>query len=419
MPSVPRARVKRTLQRPTDPRSGVTTKRGPKQANSSANALSFLGGLSAEQFLSRHWQKQPLLVRGAVRNYTSPVSPEELAGLACEREVESRVVVFDGTTWELEQGPFKARSFPKRGAKNWTLLVQDLDEHVPEVGKLLSHLNFLPRFRVDDIMASFAAPGGSVGPHYDEYDVFLLQVEGSRRWQVTSAFDRTALRTDSQLKILEHFVPDQEWVLEPGDLLYLPPHVAHFGVATTPCMTFSLGCRAPSQADLVAHMAGMFLSELDEGRRYTDHDLQLDEHASMISPRAIGRVCALLNEVWQVTPDLAARCLGAVSTTPKLLFRQDDEPAAWSERDLSRVLTSKRPLFRRKGSRWSWHQGVQLYLFVDGREYTLAASTATAANLAYLCDNRKLDWSWRNTLDDGSCALVEELVRRGQLSANE
>lgn len=399
MPKAPRAR----------------TSRSPETASSA-----FLGGLTAQRFLSEYWQKQPLVVRGALPHYNPPVSPEELAGLACEKEVESRVVVFDGTTWHLEQGPFKARSFPKRGTKDWTLLVQDLDEHVPAVGELWSHLSFLPRFRVDDVMASFATPGGSVGPHYDEYDVFLLQVQGKRRWQISAQFDRDALRTDSSLKILSEFEPEQEWVLEPGDLLYLPPHVAHYGVAQTPCMTFSLGCRAPSHSDLVAQMAGMLLSELDEGRRYTDKDLLPTEHASVISPQAAQRVMGVLNEVWQVTPDLAARCLGSVSTQPKLLFRQDDDAHVLSDVQVRRVMNTKRRLFRRKGSRWAWYQGTRAFLFVDGREYDLGkASKATAECLSFLCDHREVPFEWRRALGDEYQGLVAELVRRGQLQPNE
>lgn len=383
-------------------------------------ASTFLGGLTTQRFLAEYWQKKPLLVRGAVPDYESPVSAEELAGLACEGEVESRVVVFDGTTWQLEQGPFKARTFPKRGTTNWTLLVQDLDEHVPEVGKLMSHLSFLPHFRLDDVMASFATPGGSVGPHYDEYDVFLLQVQGKRRWQITERFDRDELRADSRLKILEHFVPDQEWVLEPGDMLYLPPHVAHFGVAQTPCMTFSLGCRAPSLADLGAQMAGMLLSELDERQRYTDRNLEPAEHAASISQQAASRVSTLLNQMWQVTPELAARCLGSVATVPKLLFRQDDSSETPSDANVRRLLQSKRPLYRRKGSRWSWYQGAEAYLFVDGREYQLSPpGTSTSACLAFLCGNRKLPFEWRCALAPHEQDLVAELVRRGQLLRDE
>lgn len=371
----------------------------------------FLGGLTPAQFLSRHWQKQPLFVRGALPQYVSPVSAEELAGLACEAEVESRIVTFDGTTWHLENGPFAAKSFPKRGKRDWTLLVQDLDEHLPSVGELLTHLDFLPSWRVDDVMASFAVPGGSVGPHFDEYDVFLLQVSGKRRWQITTDYSRNDLRTDSNLRLLEHLVPQQEWVAEPGDLLYLPPHVAHFGVAETNCITFSLGCRAPSRADLVAQMAGMFLSQLDDAQRYSDPDLGPKEAAVGLSPSAVERTRAIIDQVWQVTPDLAARCLGSVATMPKLLFRRD--PEAIADKDVARRVAGKRGLYRRKGSRWTWHSGASAYLFVDGREYTIGLRHKSL--LKTLCAERHLDPEWISRLTEAPSALLRELVRDGHL----
>lgn len=373
----------------------------------------FLGGLTPAQFLDRHWQKEPLFVRQAVPSYTSPLAPEELAGLACEPEVESRIVTFDGQTWHLENGPFAPASFPKRGKKNWTLLVQDLDEHVPQVGELLSHLDFLPTWRVDDIMASFAVPGGSVGPHYDEYDVFLLQVSGKRRWQITTRYSRDDLRTDSSLRLLQHLEPEQEWVAEPGDLLYLPPHVAHFGVAETNCVTFSLGCRAPSHADLAAQMAGLLLSQLDEAKRYTDASLTTKEASQGISRDAVARTERLLNEVWQINPNLAARCLGAVATTPKLLFRQDIEPL--SDRDVTRRLTSRRGLFRRKGSRWTWYGDKTAYLFVDGREYLTAPNSRGKSLVATLCSERHLTPEWLSNLTPAQTQLLRELVRDGHL----
>lgn len=354
-------------------------------------------------------------MRGALSDYTPPLSAEELAGLACEEEVESRVVTFDGSTWHLENGPFRSASFPRRGKTNWTLLVQDLDEHVPEVGALLAHLDFLPRWRVDDVMASFAAPGGSVGPHYDEYDVFLLQVSGKRRWQISTKYSREELRADSNLKLLSHFVAEREWLVEPGDLLYLPPHVAHFGVAETACMTYSLGCRAPSHADLVAQMAGMFLSGLDDRLRYTDSDLGLRETALGISPSAASRVKLLLDDVWQVSPELAARCLGSVATMPKLLFRQ--EPTALSERDVTRRLAAKRGLYRRKGSRWTWHSGSCNFLFVDGREYAAASGAQTKALLQELCVERHFAAAWLARLRELDRPLLRQLVSDGHLLA--
>ncbi len=374
----------------------------------------FLGGLTPAQFLTHHWQKQPLFVRGALPGYVSPVTPEELAGLACESEVESRLVTFDGATWHLENGPFAPKSFPRRGKRDWTLLVQDLDEHLPKVGELLGHLDFLPSWRVDDVMASFAVPGGSVGPHFDEYDVFLLQVSGKRRWQITTDYSRQDLRTDSNLRLLNHLEPQQEWLAEPGDLLYLPPHVAHFGVAESNCVTFSLGCRAPSRADLVAQMAGMFLSQLDDAQRYSDPELTPKEVDAGVSPLAVERTQAIIDQVWQVTPDLAARCLGSVATIPKILFRQEAE--SLDEKDVSRRLAGKRGLYRRKGSRWTWYAGTSGYLFVDGREY--ATGIRNKSLLKELCAERHFSSERIARLTERQVVLFRELVRDGHLLAS-
>ena len=201
-----------------------------------------LGDLSADAFLQRYWQQKPLLIRHALANYRSPISGDELAGLALESEVESRLVESQGGDWTLKHGPFTEEDFLGLPEEDWTLLVQGVDLWVPEVQALLSQFAFLPPWRLDDVMVSFACPGGSVGPHFDQYDVFLLQVEGQRRWQIGAACSsETPMRDDSPLRILKEFEAEEEWVLEPGDMLYLPPGVAHWGVAETECLTFSIG----------------------------------------------------------------------------------------------------------------------------------------------------------------------------------
>ena len=380
-------------------------------------ARRFLGGLSAESFLEHYWQKRPLLVRGAAPDYVSPVQPEELAGLACEEEIESRVVVFDGQTWQLENGPFRSDTFKTRGQRDWTLLVQDLDEHLPEVGSLLTALDFLPGWRIDDVMASFAAVGGSVGPHYDEYDVFLLQVQGVRRWQISTDYSRDDLRADSELRLLRSFKPQNEWLLHPGDMLYLPPHVAHFGVAETACMTFSLGCRAPSLTDLVAQFAGLVLSECSELERYRDRDLRLDEAKAGISDHACERATALIKQALSVTPDAVGRSLAAVATTPKALFRNDGfelDPA-----EVNDTWTSPTGLWRRKGSRWTWYLGEKTYAYVDGREYTLESPTSPEGFLRELCSCRHFERPWLEQLPPSQAKLVRELIRDGQLTDSE
>jgi len=219
---------------------------------------SVLGALSRAEFLRRYWQQKPLLVRAALPDYVSPVSPDELAGLATEEDIESRIVIEDGADgrWTLEHGPFDAATFAALPETHWSLLVQAVDLWVPECKQLLSRFDFLPPWRLDDLMVSYAPTGGSVGPHFDQYDVFLLQVEGTRRWQLGGECEAdTKLVQGTGLKIVDNFVAQEDWLLEPGDMLYLPPNVAHWGVAQSDCLTFSIGFRSPSLSDMLGDLA--------------------------------------------------------------------------------------------------------------------------------------------------------------------
>jgi 50S ribosomal protein L16 3-hydroxylase len=355
------------------------------------HARTFLGGLSPEQFLRRHWQKQPLLCRSALPSYVPPVTPDELAGLACEDDVESRLITRRGQRYTLESGPFPIERFATLGSKNWTLLVQDLDVHVPGISELLGNLDFLPSWRVDDVMASFAADGGSVGPHYDEYDVFLLQVEGKRRWQISTRYDREALVENTQLKLLSDFRPEQEWVLEPGDLLYLPPHVAHFGVAQGPCVTYSLGCRAPSTAELLLHLARRAAERKSEADRYKDADQQPTRERYAIDPASVARATALIKDALPLNQEEVARGLGTLTTLPKALFASESRTplsAARAQKRLEKVGGLRRAL----GSRWSYCTGASgAYLFVDGNEYPFGGDSRF---LGALCATVAFEGSW-------------------------
>lgn len=236
---------------------------------------SVLGGLAASEFLETHWQRKPLLVRQAVPGYASPISADELAGLALEEEVESRLVLEQGAAgpWELRHGPFQSEDFQNLPDAAWTLLVQAVDLWVPEISALLEQFNFLPRWRLDDVMISYAAAHGSVGPHFDQYDVFLLQVEGSRRWQVGGGCDATSpVLSNTDLRILADFKSEQEWLLQPGDMLYVPPGIAHWGVAQSPGLTFSIGFRSPDLADMLGELA-MAIAEQPDTPRYLDPPL--------------------------------------------------------------------------------------------------------------------------------------------------
>lgn len=266
------------------------------------SAFSILGELSAEQFLAEYWQKKPLLIRNALPDFQSPLSPDELAGLALEEDIESRIVIEDGTSpWEMCCGPFEENTFSTLPKEKWTLLVQAVDLWVPEVKQLLTHFNFLPSWRLDDIMVSYAPEGGSVGPHFDYYDVFLIQGHGQRRWQIGGTGERLCNESspclpDASLRILKEFEVEQEWLLEPGDMLYLPPQVAHHGVAVGDCMTYSVGFRAPTAAEMLGDLATELLSH-PQSPHYKDPKLTPEMANAGITPAFIGELRQLLSSV--------------------------------------------------------------------------------------------------------------------------
>ena len=277
--------------------------------------LTLLGGLSPETFLKEYWQKKPLLIRGAIPDFQGLLTPNELAGLACEDEVQSRLISFSKNQWKCEQGPFAEKRFTKLPERDWTLLVQTLNHHMQEATDLLQAFNFIPHARLDDLMVSYAPDGGGVGPHFDSYDVFLLQGCGQRIWRISEQEDLTLVE-GAPLRILQNFKSEQEWTLSAGDMLYLPPHVAHWGVAVGDCMTYSIGFRAPSAQEL----AGEFLSYLQENLqmtgRYVDPDLRLQEHPAEIGDAMVKNVMSMLSDLrWD--GQNVADFLGQYLTEPK------------------------------------------------------------------------------------------------------
>jgi 50S ribosomal protein L16 3-hydroxylase len=216
-------------------------------------ALPLLGGLSPARFMKRHWQKKPLLVRGAVPGFAPLLGRAELFDLAARDEVESRLVAQTARGWQFRRGPFARRALPPMSRPGWTLLVQGVDLHVAAAHDLLTQFRFVPEARLDDLMISYATDGGGVGPHFDSYDVFLLQAHGRRRWRIGRQTD-FSLRDDVPLKILANFVPEEEHVLEAGDMLYLPPGYAHDGIAVGECQTYSIGFRSPGRAELAREL---------------------------------------------------------------------------------------------------------------------------------------------------------------------
>ena len=226
--------------------------------------LALLGGLTASQFMRKHWQKKPLLVRQAIPDFKAAIPRAELLAMTGQEGVESRLIqhLEDGS-WKLSHGPLSRRSLPALNKPGWTVLVQGVDTHDDKVHELLQQFRFVPEARLDDLMISFATDQGGVGAHFDSYDVFLLQAHGKRRWRIGRQKDFT-LQPDVPLKILANFEAEEEFVLEPGDMLYLPPKWAHDGVAEGECMTYSIGFRAPAREELGRELLLRMSDEPDE-----------------------------------------------------------------------------------------------------------------------------------------------------------
>ncbi len=348
-----------------------------------ASAQHFLGMPIAE-FLRDYWQKEPLLIRQALPGYQPPLAPEDLAGLACEEAALSRLVTHKrkGDQWQVRSGPFAEEEFPTLGKKDWTLLVQDMDKWDLDVRALLDRFRFLPAWRIDDVMISYATPGGSVGPHVDQYDVFLLQAQGRRRWQIDSRPDAPReFRPDLELKLLQRFSASHEWVLDPGDMLYLPPGVPHHGVGVDACMTFSIGMRAPSQAELIVDLAEELAAALPEEARYVDPDLAEPLDAFEIDEAAFARVDRAIAALQSIDPVQRREWFGRFITR----YRSSSEirPAAKTPgfATVEKSLAAGGLLLRHPFARTAWSRagdaGTQnATLFVSGKAFAMDAKSA-------------------------------------------
>jgi 50S ribosomal protein L16 3-hydroxylase len=262
-----------------------------------------LGALDVEAFMRRHWQRKPLVVRGAFPQFEDPLAIREVLALAGSDDAASRLVRHRGNAWTLEHGPFPPSRFKQLPRRDWTVLVQDTNHFSRRAERLLAAFDFIPHARVDDVMVSYAVPGGSVGPHVDSYDVFLLQGHGQRRWQISAQKDHTFV-PGLPLRILERFEPEEEWVLEAGDMLYLPPGIAHHGVARTECLTWSIGFRAPSEGEIVAGFLDFLRDRLAPAGHYADpgaapaaHPGELPEALVQHTAEALARIRWSDNEV--------------------------------------------------------------------------------------------------------------------------
>ena len=369
------------------------------------------------EFLRDTWQKKPLLIRNAFDDWVNPLEPDELAGLACEPGVESRLIRGSPDRWEIEHGPLPESRFDKIGKASWTLLVQAVDHHVPAVAALLAPFRFIPNWRVDDVMVSYAVDGGGVGAHFDQYDVFLVQGLGKRRWQIGARCDHTTeLLPHDDLRLLANFEPTGDWILEPGDMLYVPPGVAHNGIAVGDgCMTYSVGFRAPSRADLIAQWADHLVSEFDDEDRYTDPGMVPQTNPGEISAETLARLQGLIAER-MLDPQEFARWFGCYSTAPKNAEIDWRPELSIAMEDVRSRIASGHPLLRNPASRFSFIRGEMdaLTLFVDGRPH---ACFGPAANFAqHLCASDQMTVCPDLLASESGLALVAELLSQGSVA---
>ncbi len=474
--------------------------------------LRFPEGIDTETFLRDYWQKRPLLMRGALTEYDFPLEPEELAGLACEEEIESRLVighdrykrVFDlvkdfgtsespkstrsstthwcpgrpgqpafrhniasslrlhtglpydwtprsdaplgsplapsarrvsrvasrlpGTTrlrfalhggqrrWELHHGPFDESRFSELPESRWTLLVQDVDKYLPEVARLLEPFRFIPSWRFDDVMISYAVPGGSVGPHIDTYDVFLVQGMGRRRWQIQPHPTRDALIPDLPVRILSEFEPEQEWVVEPGDVLYLPPGVAHWGIAEEACMSWSVGLRAPSHQEMLDSFTNFLLERMPEAEHYRDPPLPPAKQPARIPADVVPHTFNELDR-WLQDERLRQRWFGSFVTEVKAHLAIEPPAEPLSKGEILHHLRQGGLLKRHPFSHFAWMEtgAGECLLFACGDIYETSGLSPDL--LETLCSADAIDEEALTPCidDDSFLNTLTELVNLGYL----
>ena len=362
--------------------------------------LALLGGLSPVRFMREHWQKKPLLVRAALPGFEPLLARAELFALSQRDEVESRLIVHKPDAgWTLKHGPLAKSAFPAFKQPNWTLLVQGVDLHDDGAHALMQQFRFLPDARLDDLMISWASEGGGVGPHFDSYDVFLLQAQGRRRWRIGRQKD-LSLEEDVPLKILSHFEPEEEFVLEAGDMLYLPPKWAHDGVAEGgECMTYSIGFRVPQRGGLAGEIAQRLADDHEDETLYRDPKQPATQHPGRIPAGLQDFTADALRRLLEQPEDMA-RALGEVMTEPKPKVWFDEPEGDWTPGAVV--------LDRRSRMMYDDH-----HVFINGEAYRAGGKDAEL--MRRLADERRLDARSVRGASKGAKALLGECFIAGWL----
>jgi len=376
--------------------------------------LELLGGISPQVFMKRYWQKKPLIVRQAVPNFKPLLTRTELFDLAACDDVQTRMVIKKPDSacgWQLKNGPFERRSLPPLKQGGWTILLQGVDLHHEAVHALMNQFRFVPDARLDDLMISYATDGGGVGPHFDSYDVFLLQAHGRRRWRIGRQ-KNLSLQADVPLKILTHFEPEVEYVLEPGDMLYLPPRYAHDGIAEGECMTYSIGFRIPNRAELARELLQRLAEDAEDAigvKLYRDPDQVAVEQPAEIPEKMIQFAQDALLDALK-DPRAFARGLGEYLTEPK--------PNVWFEAEQTHQLSAQS--LRKSGLRLDRRSRMMFdkeHIFINGESFNAAGVDARL--MQQLANQRVLTSKEMLKISSQALSLVLTWAQAGWVQALE
>ncbi len=365
-----------------------------------------LGDLSVERFMTEYWQKKPLLIKGGFANFADPLSPDELAGLAGEEEVESRIVAKPQGQWQLETGPFE--DFSSFGEQDWTLLVQAVDHWHPVAAQLIEPFRFIPNWRIDDLMVSYSTPGGGVGPHLDQYDVFIIQGQGKRHWRVGMP-DASLQQICPHPRLLQ-VTPFQDCIdviTEPGDILYIPPGCPHDGISVDASLSYSVGFRAPAQKDLLTGLADYLIENELTGARFGDPQRLPEQDIGRISEADLAQVKALLQGLLD-QPDLLAGYFGSYISHAKHELDATEPEPHYAPDEIVEYLEEGSVLARLGGLRLCYHQAAShsdIRFFVNGLTIQLPAGALEFVRL--LCE--------RSVLNEAACQWIASDINKASL----
>lgn len=378
------------------------------------------GDISIEVFLRDYWQKKPLLIRQAFPGFALPITQDELAGLACETDT-ARIVIEKGgeQPWEVRHGAFDDDDFANLPDTHWTLLVNDTDQHLPELKAVMEPFRFIPDWRIDDLMISFAVEGGSVGPHVDEYDVFLIQAQGQRCWQITTQpTTPDNFLPDIELRIMREFQAEEEWIVNPGDLLYLPPNVPHYGVALNECMTCSVGFRAPSQADMLERLMDDILEEPRLKQRFNDAGRHPQANPGELTVDDADRLIDFIVDALPQDAQALQLWLGKYLTEPKNNSQQEELLDNRNRKSFKKLINIKSTFTKNLLIRLVYFiMNKQVFLFANGKQYTL--SLEFLSFIQYLCKSSRIQHTeYSSYIENQACSdLLETLFFEGIFDA--